>query len=108
MDFIVDRPPSKGHTVIMVVVDYFTKHAHFIPAKTPLSAIQVARLFLKHVFKYHGLPQAIVSDRDSRFTSTFWQELFKCLGTELRLSSSFHPQTDGQTEHLNRGLEDYI
>ena len=108
MDFIVDLPPSRGYTILMVVVDFFTKQAHFIPAKTPLTTLQVAKLFFKYIFKYHGLPQAIVSDRDSRFTSLFWQELFKTLGTELRLSSSFHPQTDGQTERLNRGIEDYI
>ena len=108
MDFIVDLPPSRGYTILMVVVDFFTKQAHFIPAKTPLTTLQVAKIFFKYIFKYHGLPQAIVSDRDSRFTSLFWQELFKTLGTELRLSSSFHPQTDGQTERLNRGIEDYI
>ncbi|KAI5074009.1 hypothetical protein GOP47_0012022, partial [Adiantum capillus-veneris] len=65
MDFIVDLPPSHGHTTIMVVVDYFTKQAHFIPAKPPVTAYQVAKHFFAKVFKYHGLPLAIVSDRDT-------------------------------------------
>ncbi|MCO5554803.1 hypothetical protein L7F22_008338 [Adiantum nelumboides] len=108
MDFIVDLPESHGFTMIFVVVDYFSKQAHFIPAKPPLTAYQTARLFFKNVFKSHGLPLAIVSDRDGRFLSDMWQELFKLLGTQLRFSSAYHPQTDGQTERINQGIEDYI
>ena len=108
MDFIVDLPPSKGYNTLMVVVDFFSKQAHFIPAKPPLTSNQVAQLFFKYIFKYHGLPEIIVSDRDPRFTSGFWQELFKILGTQLRMSTSAHPQTDGQIVRLNQGIEDYI
>ena len=68
MDFTVELPMSKGHNSLMLVVDYFSKQAHLIPVRPPLTAIHVAQLFFKHVFKYHGLPQAIVSDRDPRFT----------------------------------------
>ena len=81
MDFIVDLPPSRGHNILMVVVDFFSKQAHFIPAKPPLTANHVAHLFFKYVFKYHGLPKIIISDRDPRFTSSFWQGLFGVLGT---------------------------
>ena len=98
MDFMLELPMSKGHNALMVVVDYFSKQAHLIPVRPPLTAIHVAQLFFKHVFKYHGLPQAIVSDRDPRFTCKFWQELFKLLGTQLRMCSVAHPQTNGQTE----------
>ena len=98
MDFIVDLPMSRGYNVIMVVIDYFSKQAHFVPTKPPLTALQVAKLFFKHIFKYHGMLAAIISDRDPRFTSRFWQELFKLLDTQLRMSSTAHPQTDGQTE----------
>ncbi|MCO5570945.1 hypothetical protein L7F22_024675 [Adiantum nelumboides] len=108
MDFIVDLPESHGFTMIFVAVDYFSKQAHFIPAKPPLTTYQTARLFFKNVFKSHGLPLAIVSDRDGRFLSDMWQELFKLLGTQLRFSSAYHPQTDGQTERINQGIEDYI
>ena len=108
MDFIVDLPMSRGYYAIMVVIDYFSKQAHFVPTKPPLTALQVAKLFFKHIFKYHGMPAAIISDRDPRFTSQFWQELFKLLDTQLRMSSTAHPQTDGQTERVNQSLEDYI
>ena len=108
MDFIVDLPPSKGYNMLMVVVDFFSKQAHFIPAKSLLTSNQVAQLFFKYIFKYHGLPEIIVSDRDPRFTSGFWQELFKILGTQLRMSTSAHPQTNGHTKMLNQGIEDYI
>ena len=89
----------------MVIVVFFPKQAHFVPAKPPLTTQHVAHLFFKHVFKYHGLPEIIVSDRDPRFTGGFWQELFQILGTQLRMSSSAHPQTDGQTERLNQGIQ---
>ena len=71
MDFIVDLPPSRGHNILMVVVDFFSKQAHFIPAKPPLTANHVAHIFFKYIFKYHGLPEVIISDRDPRFTSSF-------------------------------------
>lgn len=105
MDFITDLPPSNGYTAIMVIVDRFTKMAHFLPTNMDsLDAPATARLFLK-IVSLHGIPDQIVSDRDPRFTSHFWQSLWKQLGIKLALSSAYHAQTDGQTERTNRTLE---
>lgn len=108
MDFIIGLPKSEGCGNIIVVVDRFSKYAIFIPVPSKFSAEDVARLFLKHVVKYWGIPKTIVSDRDARFTGKFWLELFKLMGTELNFSTSFHPQTDGQTERVNALLEIYL
>src|SRR3569833_2168309 len=78
------------------------------PTHTDATAEDTAHLFMSHVFQHHGLPRVIVSDRDSKFTSAFWQALFKSCGTKLSLSSANHPQTDGQTERANRTIEDMI
>ena len=92
MDFITDLPETEAkHTGIFVVVDRFSKMAHFIPLTREASAKTVARVFFKEVVKYHGLPATIVSDRDTRFTGNFWRELFKSLGTELDFSTAYHP-----------------
>jgi protoheme ferro-lyase len=91
MDFMVSLPPSKGFDVIMVVVDRFSKMAHFIPTKENVMAQDTRRLFFTHVFKHHGLPKDIVSDRDPKFTSKFWQALWKHMGSELKMSTSFQP-----------------
>lgn len=79
----------------MVVVDKFSKYAHFIPLSHPFTAFQVALVFMDAIFKLHGLPVAMISDRDKVFTSNLWQTLFKITGTELRMSTSYHPQMDG-------------
>jgi hypothetical protein len=106
MDFIVQLPMSDNkHDAILVVVDKFSKFAHFIPTTSNVSAPEAATLIFDNVVRLHGLPQTIISDRDSRFTSTFWKSLFSLLNTKLSLSSSFHPQSDGQTENMNRYLE---
>ncbi|RVW49001.1 Transposon Tf2-8 polyprotein [Vitis vinifera] len=97
-----------GHGSIIVVVDRFSKYATFIAAPTDCTAEETARLFLKHVVKYWGLPKFIISDRDPRFTGKFWTELFKLMGSELHFSTSFHPQTNGQTERVNALLELYL
>ncbi|RVW63223.1 Transposon Tf2-2 polyprotein [Vitis vinifera] len=108
MDFIIGLPKSEDSSSIIVVVDRFSKYATFIAAPTDCTAEETARLFLKHVVKYWGLPKFIINDRDPRFTGKFWTELFKLMGSELHFSTSFHPQTDRQTKRVNALLELYL
>jgi transposase InsO family protein len=109
MDYIVQLPKTtKGHDAILVVVDRLTKRAHFIPTTTNVTAPETAQLFIDNVFKLHGLPQSIVTDRDTRFVSHFWRSLFGLLGIQLKPSTAYHPQTDGQTERTNRTLEQML
>lgn len=98
LDFVKGLPMSRGYSCIMVVVDKLTRYAHFVPLAHPFSAVQVASAYMANIYKYHGLPYALVSDRDHIFTSKLWRELFRQAGTELRMSSAYHPQTDGTTE----------
>ncbi|KAJ9504647.1 hypothetical protein QJQ45_030377 [Haematococcus lacustris] len=109
LDLITQLPvTTSGHDAIVVFVDKLTKMIHAIPTTTSVTASTLARIFFDHVFRLHGLPKVIVSDRDPRFTSAFWQELFKLTGTHLNMSTANHPQTDGQTERANRTLEDML
>jgi hypothetical protein len=108
LDFIEGLPKSNGFDTILVVVDKFTKYAHFIPLSHPFAALQVAQAYMDHIYKLHGLPDSLVFDRDRIFTSAIWRELFKLSDTQLLISSSYHPQTDGQTERLNQCLENYL
>lgn len=85
----------------MVVVDRFSKMGHFIPTKETATAQETGRLYFAHVFKHHGLPKDIISDRDPKFMSKFWRALWKKMGTRLKMSTAFRPTTDGQTERVN-------
>jgi transposase InsO family protein len=91
-----------------VVVDKFTKFAHFLPLHHPFSAAHVAKVFIDNVYKLHGLPQSIVSDRDKVFTSKLCQELFTLANVQLRMSATYHPQSDEQIERVNQCLETYL
>ena len=91
MDFVEGLPQSASANAILVVVDKFSKFSHFIPLHHPFTAPSIARLFMDNVYHLHGMPSAIISYRDRVFTSTFWQSLFKLSGTQLRLSTSYHP-----------------
>ena len=96
MDFITDLPRSPyGNDAIWTIIDRFSKHAHFLPVRKTIKPDHMARLFLAHIFKHHGVPQSIVGDRDPRTTSLFWRALFDNMGTQLKFSSAYHPQTDG-------------
>lgn len=101
MDFIEGLPTSEGSDTILVVVDRFTKYSHFIPLKHPFTAQDVAKVILDNVVNHHGVPLSIVSDGDKVFISVFWKTLFTLLKTKLLMISSYHPQTDGQTERVN-------
>ena len=108
MDVIEGLPKSGGKDVIMVVVDRLTKYGHFIALSHPFTVHTVAVAYLDHVFKLHGNPTTMVSDRGPTFTSQFWQDLFKLQGVAIHLSSAYHPQSDGQTEVVNRCVEGYL
>lgn len=105
LDFVEE---SGSANAILVVVDKYSKFAHFVPLRHPFSAASVARLFMDNIYKLHGLPVAIISDSDKVFTSQFWQLLFQLAGTALRMSTSYHPQTDGQTKRVNQCMETYL
>lgn len=108
LDFIEGLPKSSRFDTILVIIDKFTKYGHFVPLSHPYTALSVAQVFVDTMYKLHGLPKIIISDRDKIFTSALWQELFKLTDTTLNMSSSYHPQTDGQTERLNQCLETYL
>jgi hypothetical protein len=108
MDFIEGLPLSEGFNVILVIVDRFTKYAHFIPIRHPFSATTIAKAVFDNVVKLHGLTKTIVSDRDKVFTRTFWKELFSLMGTQLMMSFAYLPQIDGQIERVNQCLEMYL
>jgi len=108
VDFVVELPLSSGHDVVMTVVDSVSKQAHFIPTHTTVTAEGAAWLFLHQVWKLHSLLKYIVSDRGPQFVARFTGELYRLLGIKLASSTAWHPQTDGQTEHVNQELDQYL
>jgi Integrase core domain len=108
MDFISGLPKSMGKDVLLVVIDKFTKYGHIIPLSHPFKAPVVAQVFLDQVYRLHGLPTQIITDRDPIFTSTFWQILMNSLSVQLNFTTAYHPQSDGQTERLNQCIEAYL
>ena len=108
VDFIVELPPSSGYDAVMTVVDSVSKRAHFIPTHTTVTAEGAARLFLHHVWKLHGLPGQVVSDRGPQFVAEFTKELYKKLGIKIATTTAWHPQADGQTERVNQELDQYL
>jgi hypothetical protein len=108
MDFMVNFPPSRGFDAIMVVVDQFSKMTHFIPTKESVTAQETGRLFFMHVFKHYGLPKDIVSNRDPKFKRKFWRALWKRMGLDFKMNTSFRPQMDGQTERVNLVIQQFL
>lgn len=108
LDFILELPKSQGFDTILVVVDRLSKYSNFILLKHPYTAKQIAEIFVKEIIRLHGVPDSLLSDRDTLFISLFWKELFRLQGTILKMSSSYHPQTHGQTKVVNRCLETYL
>jgi len=107
MDFITDLPNAKGYNQCWVVVDRFTKMVHFIPLKNRKGR-ELAGILARGIWRLHGFPKRIVSDRETVFMSSFWQEVMWLLEVALHKSSAYHPQTDGQTERVNQVLEHYL
>ncbi|POM74889.1 DNA/RNA polymerase [Phytophthora palmivora] len=109
LDFVFDLPVNdKENTGISVFVCRLSKMVHLAPVRDKVTGKQAAQLFLDSVFRYHGLPETIVSDRDPCFTGAFWDTLFKLLGIKLMVATADHPQTGGQTKRVNRVLEDIL
>jgi len=108
VDFVVELPSSSRHDAIMTVVDSVLKRVHFIPMHTTVTVEGAARLFLHQVWKLHGLPKCVISDRGPQFIARFTKELYRLLGIKLASSTAWHPQTDGQTECVNQELDQYL
>jgi hypothetical protein len=108
MDFITSFPRAQGKDCIFMVLDRLMKFSHFLSIATDFSVTQVTELFFKEVFRLHGLPKTIINDKDKRFMSKFWKELFILVGTTLTPSTSYHPQTDSQIEIVNKWVEGYL
>ncbi|GJP59338.1 hypothetical protein CLOP_g10663, partial [Closterium sp. NIES-67] len=109
MDFVSSLPAGlSGNDAILVVVDRLTKMAHFAACKKTITAEQIAKLFLTNIVRLHGIPSAIMSDCDPRFTSNFWTKTWQQYGRRLHLSTAYHPQLDGQTKRTNQTMEQLI
>ena len=109
MDFVTDLPKSKKHNdSIFVVIDKLSKATHFIPIKSTYKAVNITDIFLKEIFRLHGIPKAIISDRNVKFTGIFWRYLFSRLEMQLNFITAYHPQIDGKIERVNQIVEDML
>jgi len=108
VDFISELPESGGYDSIMVAVDSAGKCSHFVETVTTVTAAGAANLYLRNIWKLHGLPRKVVSDRGPQFVTAFMKELYRLLGIEAATSTAYHPQTDRQTERVNQELEQYL
>src|SRR3954470_21231125 len=109
MDFVTALPKSaKGHDSVWVIVDRLTKVARFLPVRSTFKVEQYSRIYMREIVRVHGVPLSIISDRDPKFTSGFWNSLQSALGTKIRLSTTYHPQTDGQSKRTIQTLEDML
>jgi len=108
MDFVMELPLSSRHNTVMTVVDSVSKRAHFILMHMMVTVEETARLFLHQVWKLHSLPKCIISDRGPQFIAPYIKELYHLLGIKLASSIAWHPQTDGQMEHVNQELDQYL
>ena len=104
MDFMGPLPKSNNFDYLLVVIDQLMSLVYLVPTTTMVTARGVTWLILKEVMRLHGIPESIVSDRDTKFTSIFWKELHRLMGSKLLMSTVFHPQTDGATEQANRSI----
>ena len=108
VNFIMELPESNGKDAIMVIVDSVTKLSHFVSTVTTLSTAGTAQLYLRHIWKHHGLPKRVVPDRGPQFVTEFTRELYQLLGVKLAATTMYHPQGDGQTERINQELEQFL
>ena len=109
MDFVIGLTrTSRKFDSIWVIVDRLTKSAHFLPVRTTYTVEEYAKLYIKEIVRLHGVPISIISDRGTQFTANFWMSFQRCLGTQMKLSTAFHPQTDGQAERTIQTLEDML
>ena len=108
LDMMVNLPRSKHYDAILAIVDRFSKMVKCIPTQTNVTALQLAKLFLRYVVADHGVPKTLITDRDPKFMSHFWEEFFTALNTKLKPSTAYHPQTDGQTERANRVITETL
>src|SRR5262249_35240041 len=108
VDFITELPEAHGYDAVMVAVDTLGKRAHFVPTHTTVTAAGSARLYLHNIWKLHGLPESMISNRGPQFVAEFMRELYRLLGIRMASSTAYHPQTDGQTERVNQELEQYV
>ncbi|KAF7640703.1 hypothetical protein LDENG_00021870, partial [Lucifuga dentata] len=105
LDFVTGLPPSGGNTVILTIVDRFSKMAHFLPLPKLPTVKETAKLMLQHVFRLHGFPADVVSDQGPQFSLVFWREFCTLVGATVSLTSGFHPQSNGPTERMNQEME---